>query len=105
MNLVTTGNATISVLTFIVGLLLLAPRTSLMESVRYLVMMRRTPVEERSGSATPEARQDGPGEFRVIAGRCNNHYTSSRTTFDVDRLGTPEVTLPCRSHKRRRFER
>lgn len=47
MNLVTTGNAAISLSTCIVGLLLLAPRTSVLASVRYAVlMMRRTPVVE-----------------------------------------------------------
>ena len=47
MNLVTTGNAAISLSTCIVGLLLLAPRTSVLASVRYVVlMMRRTPVVE-----------------------------------------------------------
>ncbi len=43
----TTGNAAISLSTCIVGLLLLAPRTSVLASVRYAVlMMRRTPVVE-----------------------------------------------------------
>ncbi len=43
MNLVTTGNAAISISTCIVGLLLLAPRTNIAAAVRFTVSMIRRP--------------------------------------------------------------
>ena len=46
VNLVTTGNAAISLSACIVGLLLLAPRTSVRAAVRYSVMMLRRPPAE-----------------------------------------------------------
>lgn len=46
MNLVTTGNATVSVATFIVGLWLVTPRANLAASVRYLKMTMRPSVDE-----------------------------------------------------------
>ena len=58
MNLVTTDNATISLTTCLVGLLLIAPRTQLRATVQYVVMtFRRPPNDERP---EPPAKERHP---------------------------------------------
>lgn len=53
MNLVTTGNATISIATCIVGLLLFLPRTNLKAAVRFTLMSFRT-ADSRDGEGVTE---------------------------------------------------
>lgn len=56
MNLVTTGNAAISLSTCIVGLLLLAPRTNIRAAVRFTITMMLRPAPD-AGVPQPAAEE------------------------------------------------
>ena len=74
MTLVTTGIAAISVSTFIVGLLLLMPRSSVMASVRYVMVMWRTSNDE------PGSSSHGPNHCSRPArsARCRSRHVDTR---------------------------
>ena len=57
MNLVTTGNAAVSITTCIVGLLMLAPRTNVVAAVRFAVTMMR---RDSSDDLVTSSRDDAP---------------------------------------------
>ena len=84
MNLVTSGNGTISLTTFIVGFVLLAPNSNVRSSVRFVVMMlRRPPTDKR------------------VAPRAKCSHSELTTTRPEDSLGRPLPLVKVPSSEQR----